>query len=135
MRGAEKNLSPSLPPTRGHHSRGSTINLGPKVIYTQQCDIPRSFDAPNRAESKEHFFPAHCGCTYSSRSSDHAPRVSKPLITHRINLRSEPYRAQRRYFSWQLIPSLPPPSPRPFLETVDRVFGRLILDADSRENE
>lgn len=65
-----------------------------------------------RVEPKERFFPAHCGCTYSSRSSDHAPRVSKPLITHRINLRSEPYRVAR-YFSWQLIRSLPLPSPRP----------------------
>jgi len=36
--------------------RGSTINFGPKIIYIQQCDIPRSFDAPNRAERT--FFPS-----------------------------------------------------------------------------
>lgn len=31
-------------------------------------------------------------CSYFSRASDHAPRISKPLIMLRINLRSEPYR-------------------------------------------
>lgn len=81
----ERWLSSSLLSMREHRSDRSrasrTINLGPKVIYTQQCDISCWFDA-RRAER---FFSAHCITTIFLARAIMLREL--PLITLRINLR------------------------------------------------
>lgn len=110
---------------REHRSRASrTINLGPKVIYTQQCDISCWFDA-RRAER---FFSAHCITTILLARAIMLREL--PLITLRINLRGALFFlainslvSRPRALSGPLASSSHPA----LLETIDRVFRRLIL--------
>lgn len=74
------------------------------TVYIYVHDVLRSFDILRWIERA--LLLHSLRYSYFSHTSDHVPRINKSLITLRINLRSVP-QINRRYFSWQLIRSLP----------------------------